>query len=167
MDHHRHAAPVRPEDWKQEDSTPNNSAGMNATRVEAASVLVAATAVLVGFVLLLMPDDAMAATVQGVINRLGNLFGNAVPRLADYSYFASPFLFVGAMLVGLCKRHWSMLGGTLAMGVAYVVNMQNSEALPVLTPDSASLYHTSNGVFLMIGGVLLMIFFRLLFSSKG
>lgn len=129
--------------------------------------MVVAAAVLVGFVLFLMPEDAMAASIQGVVNRLGNLFRNAIPRMADASYFASPFLFVGAMLVGLCKRHWSMLGGTIAMGVAYIVNMQNSEALPVLTADSASLYHTSNGVFLMIGGVLLMIFFRLLFSTKG
>ncbi len=132
-----------------------------------ASLLIAVTAVTVGVLLLLAPDDAMAASIQGVVNRITNILRNAIPRLADYSYFASPFLFVGALLIALCKRHWSMVGGTMVMGIAYVVNMHNSEALPLLTEESASLYHTSNGVFLAIGAVLFMIFFRLLFAGKG
>jgi len=136
-------------------------------RVARGSSMVAAVAVLLGIGLAIAPGDAMAITFQGVINRLDGMVRNGVPRLADLGYFISPFLFIGALVVSLCRRRWSMVMGTLLMGVAYVINMHNSDALPGFDANSASLYHTSNIVFLFITAVLGLIFLRVLFMSKG
>lgn len=130
------------------------------------SLMVAAVAGLVGIALAVAPGDAMAISFQGVINRLDGMVRNGVPRLADIGYFVSPFLFVGALVVSLCRRYWSMVMGTLLLGVGYVINMHNSHALPDFGARSASLYHTSNLVFLFIAAVLGVIFMRVLFKGK-